>query len=390
MKLYEYGTSRRHAPVIGLLAIWICIFATALTAAAPSPVAYSALLMDAQTGRVLYEKNARERMYPASITKIMTAVVALEHADLYEEVEIPAEAAGVEGSSMYLAAGETYTLEELLYGLMLVSGNDAAAAIALHISGSIGEFARLMNETAKGLGAVSTHFANPHGLPDPNHYTTAYDMALITRYAMSLPDFQRIVATPSVEIPWRPGRAARKFASGNWMLGHGGIDGVKTGFTQAARHTYVASAIRDGRRLIAVVMRTDPKSQKWADALELIEYGYNAFEWRHVVDAGERYSVVPVEDGTSDRAPVKAESGIVIPLRPGEEESLTVEVEYAEPLQAPVQEGDAAGVIRVYLPAVDQVQPIATARLVVEEGVEKRPPTLWERLIEILLNWLRR
>ena len=258
-----------HAPRFWIAAA-ICLLsillprATTASAATPSPVAYSALLMDAETGRVLYEKNARERMYPASITKIMTAVVALEHADLAEEVKISAQAAGVEGSSMYLAAGETYTLEELLYGLMLVSGNDAATTIALHMSGSIEEFARLMNETARRLGALSTHFVNPHGLPDPNHYTTAYDMALITRYALSMPDFRRIVAAPSIEIPWRPGRAARQFVSGNWMLGHGGVDGVKTGFTQAARHTYVASATRDDRRLIAVVMRTDPKAQKWA------------------------------------------------------------------------------------------------------------------------------
>ena len=216
-----------------------------------------------------------------------------------------------------------------------------------------------MNETARRLGALSTHFVNPHGLPDPNHYTTAYDMALITRYALSMPDFRRIVAAPSIEIPWRPGRAARQFVSGNWMLGHGGVDGVKTGFTQAARHTYVASATRDDRRLIAVVMRTDPKAQKWADALELIEYGYRGFEWRRVVEAGERYSVIPVEDGVSDRAPVKAERGIIVPLRPGEGESLRIEVEYTPPPQAPVEAGEHAGMLRVYLPAVGEDRPIA-------------------------------
>lgn len=357
--------------------------------ASPRLVARSALLMDAGTGRILYEKNARQRMYPASITKIMTALIALEHGHLDDEVTIPREAAGVEGSSMYLAAGETYTLEELLYGLMLVSGNDAAVAIALHIAGGIGAFAQMMNEKANELGAVSTHFANPHGLPDPNHYTTAYDMALITRRALELPEFRRIVAATEVEIPWRPGRAARKFVSGNWMLGQGGIDGVKTGFTQAARHTYVASATREGRRLIAVVLGTDPKSQKWADAWELLEYGYSAFEWRRVVEAGQRVSVAPVIEGTSDRVPVKARDGIVIPLGAGESELLRVETELFG-LEAPVQEGEIAGFIRVYHPDLAGDEPIAVTELLAEEAVERRPPTVWERLIELLwLLWQR-
>jgi len=358
-------------------------------ATAPRVVARSALLMDAGTGRILYEKNARQRMYPASITKIMTALVALEHGDLDAEVTIPRQAAGIEGSSMYLAAGETYTLEELLYGLMLVSGNDAATAIALHIAGSIGEFARMMNETAKQLGATSTHFANPHGLPDPNHYTTAYDMALITRRALQIPEFRRIVATTEVEIPWRPGRAARTFVSGNWMLGQGGIDGVKTGFTQAARHTYVASATRDGRRLIAVVLSTDPKSQKWADAWELLEYGYAAFEWRQVVEAGQRVTVVPVTQGTWDRVPVKAKDGIMVPLAPGEEELLRVESELFE-LEAPVEAGEIAGLIRVYHPYIAGDEPVAVIALVTEEAVERRPPTVWERIIELLWDLWRK
>lgn len=339
--------------------------------------------MDAGTGRILYEKNARQRMYPASITKIMTALVALEHGDLRDEVTIPREAAGVEGSSMYLAAGETYTLEELLYGLMLVSGNDAAVAIAHHIAGGVAEFARLMNETARRLGAASTHFTNPHGLPDADHYTTAHDMALITRRALEIPAFRRIVATAEVELPWRPGRAARRFVSGNWMLGQGGIDGVKTGFTQAARHTYVASASRDGRRLIAVVLATDPKPQKWADAWELLEYGYSSFEWRRVVDAGQRVTVVPVRRGTSDRVPVSAQSGIVIPLAPGEKELLRIETEFL-PLEAPVPAGHVAGFIRVYHPGVKQDGPIAATELVAEEAVARRPPTVWERIIERL------
>ena len=167
-------------------------------AGAPSVSAKAAIVYDGTYGRVLYEKNANARMLIASTTKIMTALVALEQCDLNDTVKVTAEMANVEGSSMYLQAGETYTLRELLYGLILASGNDAATAIALHTAGSIQGFAERMNQKARELGLENTHFENPHGLDGAAHYSTALDMARLMDYAMSRSDFAEIAGSAIV------------------------------------------------------------------------------------------------------------------------------------------------------------------------------------------------
>lgn len=364
--------------------VLVCFALISLGAAAsvqtPSVTAHSAILIDAHTGRVLYAKNAHARMYPASITKILTAVVALERGHLDDLVTISPEAARVEGSRMHMLADEQFTLEELLYGLMLVSGNDAAAAIAEHIAASTQEFAKLMNETALRIGAIDSHFTNPHGLPDTNLYTTAHDMALISRYALTFPAFREIVATPVKEIPPRPGQRSRMLQSGNWMLGQGGVDGVKTGFTQAARHTYVASANREGRQVIAVVLRTDPKAQKWRDALRLIDHAYTGYSWRKLLSDGEAHDFVPVQDGERDRVRALFTQDLFVPLRPGEEASIRVEPIYDAPLAAPIAEGDVIGYVNVFVDAINPDQPVARVDLVAAEEIPHRPLTMWERL----------
>ena len=152
----------------------------------PQTTGKAAVLLDGQGGRILYENNSYEKLPMASTTKIMTAIVAIEHGNLNEKITIPPEASGVEGSSIWLSAGEKHTLKDLLYALMLRSGNDAATAIAIHIGGSIEEFASMMNQTAKKIGAANTNFVNPHGLHDDQHYTTAYDLALIAAYGLKI------------------------------------------------------------------------------------------------------------------------------------------------------------------------------------------------------------
>lgn len=384
---------RRIGPAGPFRLLWIAaallFFAAAplgprATASAPPPprvVAAAAVLMDAGSGRILYEKEAHRQLYPASITKIMTALVALEHASLDEIVTVPPEAARVEGSKMHLLPGEEYTLEELLYGLMLVSGNDAAVAIASHVAGSVFAFAELMNQTARRLGARSTHFTNPHGLPDPNHVTTAYDMALITRAALRHPVFRTIVATRVKELPARPGRRARTLPSGNWMLGQGGIDGVKTGYTRAAQHTYVATAERDGRRLIAVVMRTAPKAQKWRDALQLLDYGFSAFIWQRIVAAGELYTFLPVEGGAADGVYAVINQDVFVPLAPGERAQVRLEAALPESIAAPVAAGAVLGHLDVYVDVINPAGPAAHVDLVAAHDVAARSPSWWERLL---------
>lgn len=198
--------------------------------AAPSVSAKSAALIDTMTGSVLYEKNAYQKLPMASTTKIMTAICALEAGNLDEAFEIHPAAVGVEGSSIYLAHGETMTMRDLVYGLMLNSGNDAAVAIAMRVSGSIEDFAALMNDTAARIGVKDTHFQNPNGLDDPQHYTTAYDLAQITRYGMRVPEFAEIVSTKSKRIPWQNKENGRLLSNHNKMLSlYQGADGVKTG-----------------------------------------------------------------------------------------------------------------------------------------------------------------
>lgn len=235
--------------------------------------AEGALLLDAGERIILFEKNPDKKLYPASTTKIMTALVALEILDeigagLDSVVTIPAEAAGIEGSSVYLKAGERVTMEELLYGMMLQSGNDAAAAVAICCGGNMEAFVERMNMKAVKLGCESTHFVNPSGLPDENHYTTAKDLAVIGAAAMEREDFRKIVKTER----WQSKETGRSFVNKNkTVFQYDGGNGIKIGYTVAAGRTLVASAEREGKRLIAVVLN----DHDWFDdAYEMLDCGF--------------------------------------------------------------------------------------------------------------------
>ena len=225
--------------------------------AEPGVSAKSAILMHADSGRVLYEKNADEHMLIASTTKIMTAIVVLEHCALDELVEADERSAGIEGSSMYLKAGESYTVEDLLYGLMLASGNDAASALALHVADSLEDFAALMNEKAAALGMTESSFKNPHGLDEEGHYSTARDMAKLAAYCMENPDFARIAGAVSHTV------GEQTYVNHNRLLReYDGCLGLKTGYTMAAGRTLVTCAERDGARYVCVTLN-DPDD--WDD-----------------------------------------------------------------------------------------------------------------------------
>ena len=258
--------------------LMLCFFASfqTVTAAAPPPdiQAEAACLIVAGSQQVLYGKNENAIMYPASTTKIMTLLVALERAaDKNTVVTVNKQAADCEGSSLELKENDRLSLQDLLYGLMLVSGNDAAEVVAGHVGGSVPGFVRLMNEKAESLGATRTHFSNPHGLPDPvNHFTTARDMALITAAAFKRPDFLPYVATPSKTVTFRGTGKSRTLVSTNKLLGsYAGADGVKTGYTDDAGLCLVAAAKRNGVQLIAVLFNDD---ERWQDAAKLLDYGF--------------------------------------------------------------------------------------------------------------------
>ena len=307
--------------------------------AEPTLSASSAILMDKESGRVLYEKNAREQRSIASITKLMTALVAVElHPDLSSTVTIKREWTGAEGSSMYLKPEEEVTLEALLYGLMLSSGNDAALTIAGYCGGDVESFVAEMNKKAAQLGMNDTHFANPNGLDDPDHYSTAYDMAILARAVLEREELRTIVSTRSIFI------AGRSLTNHNKLLWrYEGCTGLKTGYTDEAGRTLVSSALRDVQELIAVTLNAP---NDWADHAALFDYGFATYPRTLVAAAGE-WTHIPVTGSLCPFTRVSTVSDFYYPLAQGETVQRTVDL--PEQVEAPVEAGFPAGSLTLTL-----------------------------------------
>lgn len=295
--------------------------------------AQKAILMDAQTGRHLYEKNADSRSLIASTTKIMTALVVCEQCNVLDRMRIPKEAIGIEGSSMYLREGEVLTIQELLYGLMLHSGNDAAVALAIHCGGTVEGFAELMNDKARLLGLTGTHFENPNGLDSPEHYSTARDLAVLAAYAMKNPIFAKTVSTKTVTIGNRSLRNHNKLL---WQVD--GADGVKTGYTKAAGRILVSSATRDGRRLVAVTIND---GNDWLDHAQLLNDGFANYRVEKIVSAGDCLGRVSVMGGQKEYASVVAAEDFSYAV--SEDEQPYVLLAPPEMDYAPIAAGQDAG-----------------------------------------------
>ncbi len=299
--------------------------------------ARSAILLEASTGAVLYEKAPDERLPIASTTKLMTALVALENASLEEIVTVPGVCETVEGSSMYLKAGQRLTMRELLYGLLLESGNDAAVAIACHISGSVEAFASLMNDRAAVLGLENTHYMNPHGLTQEDHYSSARDLALVMRECMENPLFAQIASTRTVSF------GGRTYTNHNKLMwSYEGMITGKTGYTKKAGRTLVTCAERDGLRLICVTLND---GSDWEDHTALYDMGFEGWRMLTPVKAGEIMGSVPVISGLFPSVPVRASTGAGILTRVGEE--LEVNVVLPKFVYAGIPEGGCAGVAEV-------------------------------------------
>lgn len=305
--------------------------------AEPSVSAVSAVLMDGRTGRILWEKNGSERSLIASTTKIMTGLLIVEDCDLSAEVAVPPEAEGMEGSSMYLRAGEILTVEQLLYGMMLHSGNDAAVTLAMYHSGSLECFSEKMNEKAQQLGLKNTHFSNPHGLDSEKNYSTAADLGKLTAYAMENTVFCQIVSTKQISFDrW-------SLTNHNKLLWrYEGAVGVKTGYTKAAGRILVSAAERNGRRLIAVTIH-DPND--WADHAALLDYGFSAFEDQLLAEAGQIMASVPVLCGAEKYISAVVREAVLVPA--AQEETLEIRVNVPPLVFAPVMAGETAGSVEV-------------------------------------------
>jgi D-alanyl-D-alanine carboxypeptidase len=339
--------------------------------------AQAAILMDADTGRVLFAKNADKEMKIASLTKIMTAIIAIEQGKLDDLVEIKPSAVGVEGSSIYLKAGEKIPLETLLYGLMLRSGNDAAVAIAEHIGGSVEGFVYLMNEKAMYLGLQHTHFANPHGLDVPDHYSSARDLALLTQYALKNPTFQKIISTQVKTVPWPGEKWYRKFYNKNKILKlYKWANGVKTGYTKQAKRTLVSSAMRDGLKLIAVTLND---GNDWQDHIDLFEYGFRNYKKVPVVEEGEVIQKTDIRINDDETLMITAGRTVSLPLTEEERKNVQIEPIITFPLSQVKESGVEVGSARVIVNG----EVLATVPLVSSLQKEKNVLDQW---LEVLFS----
>ena len=331
--------------------------------------AQKAVLLDAATGRILYEKNGDSQGLIASTTKIMTALVVCEQCNVLDRMRIPKEAVGIEGSSMYLKEGEILTIQDLLYGLMLHSGNDAAVALAIYCGGTVEGFAELMNDKARKLGLTNTHFVNPNGLDSPGHYSTAEDLAILAAYAMKNPIFAQTVSTKTVTAGNRSLRNHNKLL---WQVE--GADGVKTGYTKAAGRILVSSATRQGRRLIAVTMNAP---SDWADHKKLLEDGFGRYQIQKILSEGECVGTVELAGGDAGQVHLLCAEDFSYALAEGEEPHIVLPGPGF--VYAPVAKGQAAGIAYVMLgDTVIGKMPLLYGETVEQQKEPER--SFWEKL----------
>lgn len=351
---------------MGMLGILLA--AVLLNASAPPPdcSAGAAIVIHADSGECIYERRADEPMLIASTTKIMTAAVVLENCELNERVLIDERSAGLEGSSMYIKPGESYSVEELLYGMLLVSGNDAAAALAIHTAGSIEGFAELMNELAQRLHMDNSSFKNPHGLNQEGHYGSARDMARLAAYCMENPDFARIVCTTSRRV------GDKVLNNHNRLLRtYPGCIGVKTGYTKAAGRALISCAEREGARYICVTF-ADPND--WEDHARLYDWAFANFRCEELISPEMRFSL-PVISGVRDAVELRPACGVRRLLAP--EAAVSYELYVPRFGFAPIEPGEVVGSIR----ALVDGELAAEVELICAESAELLPE-LRERISE--------
>lgn len=363
----------KRAISILISAVMLFCFAPRSAAAgeAPGISARSCILIHAGGGETIYEHNADERMLIASTTKIMTAILVIENCGLDETVEIKPEYCGIEGSSMYLKAGEKFTVEELLYGMMLASGNDAAVALACCVSGSGEAFAELMNGEAKKLGMTSSSFKNPNGLDENGHYSTARDMARLADYCMRNAEFRAVVSCRSKSIH------GRTYVNHNKLLWNcPGCMGIKTGYTLASGRSLVSCCEREGTRYICVTLG-DPDD--WRDHGALYDWAFAGYADRTVIDAGMALSL-PVASGDGTDVRISPECTVRKFLSAGT--AVTYNIELPRFVFAGIKAGDEAGRIT----AMADGRPIASARLLYAESVERSrrsQVSSWDYLVHL-------
>lgn len=358
----------------------------------------AAIIFDRESKTVIYDKNINEKRAMASTTKIMTAIITLEQGNLDDVVEVSKKAANIGGSRLGLSTGDKIKLRDLLYGLLLRSGNDAAIQIALHIGGSVEGFAELMNNKAKELGLQNTHFVTPHGLDDPNHYTTAYELALLTDYALDIEEFAKIVNTKQTTISINSNQMT--ITNTNELLGNlEGVNGVKTGFTNNAGRCLVTSTTRNNWQIITIVLGAYTKKFRTKDSIELIEYNYKNFERINIKEKVEEefakwketnINSIEVEKGKKNDIKIDMDYQYdyeLYPVNKSEINNIKIQIECEKLLEAPIENDYQIGQIHVILSNKEIMNiPIITKETIKKKGILDYVGEIMSNYTNIIVN----
>ena len=359
----------------------------------------AAILVEVSTGRIIYEKNSTKKLYPASTTKILTAILVLENCELDELVTVRETALSNIPSGYVtcnLQVGEQLSVKDLLYALMIPSANDAAYVLAEHVAGSVDNFSTMMNDKARELGCKTTHFVNPNGIHDDSHYSTAYDLYLMAKYAMENETFRTIVSTTEYTLP-----ATEKYPSNDRVLKttnellnensrnyyYKNAIGIKTGYTSKAGNCLVSAASRDGLEFIAVVLNggstDDGLNSRYVDAKKLFEYAYDNFTLTKIIEKGSVVQTIEIENGTKETKNLDLvidETITVINNKSIDMNSVIPEINLRETLEAPISAGETIGTIKY---KVDDIE--YSAKLLAKTSVEKVDYSIYFIISGVLL-----
>lgn len=325
------------------------------------------ILMDKDSGRIVMQKNAFEKRYIASLTKVLTSIVVLENAKTNEIVDISGKAAGIGGSTVGVIKGAKVSVNDLMYSLLLCSGNDAAIALAEHVGGSLAGFSNLMNAKAKEIGANSSHFVTPHGLDNVEHFSTCYDMAKITAYALNNKYIRKIITTKTATV--NLGSHSKTINNTNRLVKNFPYaTGVKTGFTNGANKCLIGSAKKDDMEFIAVVLGNESTDNRFGDCQKLLEYGLENYHKVDLTSIMKWYVKLEVFKGKEDRYKSYEEGNLIYPLTEGEEKNLVVVQDLLTEIKAPAKKGMKLGEIRIEL----NNEVIYTKEVFLQKDIEKK------------------
>lgn len=331
----------------------------------------NAILYDNTYNQILYEKNAYDKVPNASTTKVLTAIVAYENGNLADVVTVSKNAANVGGSGINLRSGDKITLEDLIKGLLIHSGNDAAIAIAEHISGTVEEFCKMMNSKAKQMGLSNTNFVTPHGLDRENHYSSAYDLVKMSEYLLEIDFLADVVSKKSATLTIN--NQSRIIGTTNEMLSfYDGADGVKTGYTGDAGRCLITSATRNGRQLISVALGCGTKKQRTEDSVKLLNYGFENYEIINICENMRKEFEIEVEKGKAERYKIVLDGEIMFPVEKGNESKITYTYEINSDLKAPLEKGEKIG--KIYISYEEKI--VKTLNINLPQNIEKKD--IWD------------